>query len=676
MLGLFVFGGAFFWAAPTKAASLTVSPGAGTFTVGSTFSVSIFLNTETESINTIGAALVFPPDRLQLVSPSTGNSIISLWTSLPNVDNQIGKIILQGGIPGGVTVTNGLIINLTFRVKSVGPAILRFTDSSLVLLNDGHGTNVLKQTSNGVYNLVLPPPAGPIVVSESHPDQAQWYGNSTVSFHWQADTPVDGFSYILNDQPLDFPDDISEGNRTQLTYQHVADGIHYFHVKAFKEGNWGGTTHFAVKVDTTPPAQFPIAILPDKRTSQRQPIVEFSTTDAFSGLDHYELKLISLNQGANNLTAGEGAQPLFIDVSPPYIPAPLDLGAYDVIVRAFDKAQNYREVVEHIHIVTPAVQFIGSDGLRVSRALLVPWYLVWLICLSLLVLLFLISWLVRRWHRRVKNTHAQKILPDAVASQLSELQRYRSKYGALVLLLVILSGILFQTTRARAETLEIDPPVISIVSRDITNDQIFYAGGKNSVPQSSVIVYLQNVATGETTSDVVVVDKNGEWFYRHPVFLQSGNYLLWVQDKLGSRLSPPSPQVNLTVRTTAFQLGASRISYETLYLLLLIAAGIAITALVLEIIWHWYFGRRRHRALLEEIREAEESVRRGFAVIRRDIEAELAVIHKVKLSQQLSAEEQQKEEVLLKDLQSVEQYIGKEIWKVEKMEQSPEFLNN
>lgn len=676
MLGLAVIWGALFFVSRAEAASLTINPSGGTFTVGSTFSVSLFLNTENESVNTIGASLSFPPDRLQLVSPSTGSSIISLWTTLPNVDNQIGKITLQGGIPGGVKVSNGLIITLTFRVKSVGPAILRFADSSLVLLNDGHGTNVLKQTSNGVYNLVLPPPAGPIVISESHPDQAQWYANSTVGFRWQADTPVDGYSYILNDQPLDFPDDISEGNRTQVTYQHVADGIHYFHVKSFKEGNWGGTTHFAVKVDASPPAQFPIQVLPDKRTSQRQPIVEFSTTDAFSGLDHYELKLIPLNQTVDNPTASGVGQTLFIDVSTPYIPAPLDLGSYDIIVRAFDKAQNYREVVERLTIVTPVFQAFGADGLHLTRKFLIPWYAVWLLSLILLIILLVVGHLARKWHRRIKSAHAQKTLPDAVASQLSELQRYRSKYGTLVLLSLILTGLFFQTARARAETLEVDPPVISTVARDITNDQIFYAGGKNSAPQSSVILYLQNVATGETTSDVAVVDKNGEWFYRHPVFLQSGNYLLWVQDKLGSQLSPPSPQVNLTVRTTAFQLGASRISYEALYLLLFLAAGFAIIVLVLEIIWHWYFGRRRHRALLKEIREAEESVRRGFALIRRDIEAELAVIHKAKLSQQLSAEEQQKEEVLLKDLQSVEQYIGKEIWKVEKMEQSPELSSN
>ena len=68
----------------------------------------------------------------------------------------------------------------------------------------------------------------------------------------------------------------------------------------------------------------------------------------------------------------------------------------------------------------------------------------------------------------------------------------------------------------------------------------------------------------------------------------------------------------------------------------------------------------------KEMREAEESIRRGFAVLRRDIEAELGVVKKAKMDKDLSAEEKQKEAQLMKDLDWVQRYIGKEVWDVER----------
>ena len=143
---------------------------------------------------------------------------------------------------------------------------------------------------------------------------------------------------------------------------------------------------------------------------------------------------------------------------------------------------------------------------------------------------------------------------------------------------------------------------------------------------------------------------------------------MWAQSKVGSQLSPPSPQVELTVRKTAFIFGASRISLEAIYLVGVICSIAVILALIPHILFHTYHGRKRHKEMLKEIKEAEESVRRGFAVLRRDIEAELAIIHKIKMSKELGEEEKAKEVQLLNDLDSVEKYIGKEIWDVERAE--------
>ena len=171
-----------------EAATLSLSPSSGTFSVGSTFDASLLLDTNGKSINAIAVSLSFQPDMLQVVSPSTGQSVVGVWTAAPKYNNSTGRIDLQGGIPNGITASSALITTLTFRVKSVGEALIKFLDGSKVLLNDGLGTNALTQTGNAFYQLKLPPPAGPTLNSETNPDQATWYPSRTVSFHFVNET--------------------------------------------------------------------------------------------------------------------------------------------------------------------------------------------------------------------------------------------------------------------------------------------------------------------------------------------------------------------------------------------------------------------------------------------------------------------------------------------------------
>ncbi len=664
---LFTFG----FASGASAAVLTLSPPNGTFTVGSTFTVSVFLNTDGKTINTIGTTVSYPADKLQLVSPSTGNSIISLWTSLPHVDNQRGIVSLQGGIPGGIKVSNGIITTLTFRVKSVGTAVVKFTDDSKVLLNDGKGSDDLEQTTNGVYTLVLPPPAGPLIASDTHPDQSRWYANPSVSLTWTVDGQhVEGYSYILNNEPVDLPDDISEGTKSSIVYKSLPDGIHYFHIKALKDGTWGGTSHYAIKIDTTPPAAFPAEVIPGSRTTRKQPIIQFESTDALSGIDHYELKLLALKiepQNGQKATAysSSASQPLFIEAQSPYVTPQLEQGSYDVIIRAFDVAGNFQETIQHIAIVTPIFSFISSSGLVFGDSIIIPWFYVIIIFAILIIILGYAGWRVRSWHHRVLEQKVKQELPNKVQSQLEELVKYRQKYGKLAVVVLMLCATLLGGMHARAEEVEVTPPVITTVSRNISNSEIFYVGGKIDIASTTITIYLQNLSTGETLSEHVVSDKRGEWFYRHDGFLTSGNYLLWAQSKLGSLVSPPSPQVTLSVHTTALQIGGTRLSLESLYAILLLTAVALALILICYILVHAYHGKKHLAHLTKQIREAEESVRRGFAVLKRDIQAELEVIHKAKLSKELSNQEQQKEEQLLSDLESVEKYIGKEIWDLE-----------
>lgn len=652
----------FFLSFKADAAILTLSPNSGSFSVGSTFDVSLFLNTEKESVNAIEVGLSFPADKLQLVSPSTGKSIISVWTAPPTFSNQTGKINLQGGIPGGINVSNGLFTTLTFRVKGVGSAILKFLDETRVLLNDGLGTDGLKQTEGAIFKLTLPPPGGPIVISETHPDQSRWYSNRTAILQWAPDIEADGYSYVVSDEPVDLPDNTSEGLRTEIAYKNLSDGVHYFHIKALRAGVWGGTTHFALNIDSSPPASFPVKISPSARTTSKQPILNFETTDALSGIDYYEYKIISLKPITNVESAPKS---FFIEAEGSQI-LKLDIGAYDVIVRAYDKAGNFQEVSQKLEIVKPLFQVITGKGIQIGDFFVIGWIWIWIFGISIILILTLIAWLISRWHKGIILRKAKKELPFEVKNKLQELQKYRQRYGKIAVIFLLLSSFLL-ISKAHAQNLELSPPLVSTVSRDISNEEIFYIGGKTDVSNAEVIIYLQNLQTGETMSGNVTSDKKGEWFYRHPAFLSSGNYLLWSQTKLGDSFSPPSPQIQMTVRPTAVQFGVSRLSFESLYLISIIILLLLVFGLVAFIIFHIYSGKKKKKLFWKEVKEAEDAVHRGFAVLRRDIEAELSVVRKAKLNKVISIEEKAREAQLLKDLENIEKFVGKEVWDIEKI---------
>lgn len=654
-----------------RAATLSVGPSAGAFTVGSTFDISIFLNTEGQSINALEISLDFPQDKLQVVSPASSQSIVSVWVAPPRFNNQTGNITLQGGIPGGISVSNGLIIRITFRVKSLGTAVLKFLDNSKILLDDGRGTDVLEQKINGVYQLTLPPPSGPFVASETHPDQSIWYNNPHVALHWALDIKVDNYSYVLNEEPVDMPDNIGEGLKTSAAYKNVGDGIRYFHIKASKDGAWGGVTHFAVKIDNTPPAEFPIKVSPSPRTISRQPIAQFSTTDALSGIDRYELKIIPLKlQEGENLGKNSFDQPFFIEAGSPHVFSQLELGTYDIIVRAYDKAGNFWEVVRHLAIVSQVFQVIPGQGLRIMNMVSVPWLWFWFGVVSTLLFMLFIVWGLYRWNKGVDSERTQKQLPDRIKKQLEELRKYQERYGKKMLLFFLILGTLFFPLQGIfGQLAESTPPLVTSISRNISNEEIFYIGGKTDTSRTKVIIYLQNLQSGETISQTVTSDERGDWFYRHHTFLSSGNYRLWVQGKIVDQMSPPSPQIEMKVEQAAIQFGASRISYETLYAGISLILFLIFLALIGYIILLGLRGRKKHLQFLKEMREVEESIRRGFSILRHDIEAELAYERKVRPKESFTPEEEAKEKQTMKDLEAIEQRIGKEVldvWETER----------
>jgi len=651
-----------------EGATLFLEPSSSLAIVGDTFQVSVFLDTGQHTINTIDAKLKFPSDKLQVVSPSVGKSIIGIWTAPPSFNNTTGELHFQGGIPSpGINTSKGLISTITFRVRSVGTASISFLGESKILLNDGFGTDILTNTRGSSHRLSLPLPQGPIVTSPTHPNQEEWYRTRTATLQWVSPLGfIEGYSYVLNNEPIDESDEISEGTGAEISYKNLPDGFHYFHIKALRNGNWGGTTHFAIKIDSTAPADFNINILPEAKTTSRFPILNFDTTDALSGISHYELRIVPLNKGVDEASerTDDG---FFIEAQTRYI-AEVELGEYDVLVRAYDNAGNFTESAKRMEIITPLLTF-SKNGVGVLNRFVIPWWLVILLALILIALLLYLSILAVKLHRRAHMDRTQGALNDPVIKRrLEELQRQKQKYNSIrekiaaFLLIASISALALPWTRPvnAEEVISLPPPIITTVPLSIANDQLFYVGGQTDVADSQVIIFLQNVQDGQVTSQTVQSDQKGDWFYAYQQPLISGSYLLWAQGKVGSELSPPSPQKEISVSKTAFQLGASRLSFETLYLFITVILFGVVVLLGSYAGYHFFHSRRKRRELMREVQEAEDVIKDGFKTLHEDISAELDIIHRAKLGKALSAQEEDRERRLLEDLAEIEQFVNKE----------------
>jgi len=216
------------------------------------------------------------------------------------------------------------------------------------------------------------------------------------------------------------------------------------------------------------------------------------------------------------------------------------------------------------------------------------------------------------------------------------------------------------------ERITLPPPFITFYSETISNEEFFYVGGKNEVEGSSVQVYFQNIQTGETFSKITDVTHKGDWLYSHDQKLPSGRYLLWAQTRLKDALSPPGPQITMTVTRTALQLGVSRLSYETMYLALALFMFVILLVLCAVVVHQTRHLRLKKARLQKEVKEAEDSIRAGFATLYNDIQSELRIIHEVKLKGALKGEEAIQEARLLEDLKEVQAHIGEEVEDIER----------
>jgi hypothetical protein len=428
------------------AATVSLSPASGSYSVGSTFSVQIMADGAGAPMNAVESVLSFDSSLLSVTSATKEGSVFSLWTTEPAFDNTKGTISFGGGNPTPFTKKSTLA-KITFKVLKEGTAKVEFASAS-VLAADGKGTDILGDKLSGSYTLsgkATPPPPpktepepepepvsdglvpdAPVIKSTTHPDENGWYNKKDGEFSWENLPDVTSARLALSAKADAKPTVLYTPAIDTKKVTDLEDGIWYLHAQLKNSSGWGKVSTRKIQIDLVPPTPFSVAV-GGEATSSTPTLLIGSTTDARSGLDHYEIVI-----------GTESPVPVKLSevVNGAYKILPHAKGSYSVLVRVFDRAGNFTEANASMNIEADLTAKKMTEEEKPS--LWQRYGMISIIVILLLIIVFLIimnfyqkNKLMREMRRGAKEaeeirTKMEKILSalkDEVEEQINALDK-------------------------------------------------------------------------------------------------------------------------------------------------------------------------------------------------------------------------------------------------------------
>ena len=146
---------AYFGFPPTAKTVSFVIPTRNQYKLGEVFPMKIEVSGAKQPVNAVQADIGFDPGKLEVVNITTDESFAKLFVQ-KEFNNTLGYARLTGGLPNpGFSGEIGTFGTVYFRGKVAGLAEVTFLPTSMVLANDGRGTNVLKDFAIASY-LIAP----------------------------------------------------------------------------------------------------------------------------------------------------------------------------------------------------------------------------------------------------------------------------------------------------------------------------------------------------------------------------------------------------------------------------------------------------------------------------------------------------------------------------------------
>jgi hypothetical protein len=363
LLGLMI-GPSTAWAA---GATIIFAPGSLTMTPGSQASTTVMIASDV-TFNSLDLYITFPASIMSVTGVDTSGSDFNIVLT-KREDNSAGTIhfTMSSTTPGGLTTTK--LATVTFQAKSEGSGSLGLKPNGQVVAADGHGTSI-PVTSGGAavqvqavqaatptptpqvnHPVATPAPTfrpattdAPQISSTTHPDQEHWYTNRTVTLNWNGGGQA--YNVAFDQSATTQLPDQSAGPMTTTTTTLAGDGVWYGHVKSLGSAGWSATSHYKLQVDTVGPVAFTATTDPLGDTGIL-PKVIFATTDATSGIDHYEIRMDNDE---------------WMSATSPYALTKGKTGQHTVQVKAIDKAGNTAVAEVKFNLLAPDAPVITSPA--------------------------------------------------------------------------------------------------------------------------------------------------------------------------------------------------------------------------------------------------------------------------------------------------------------------------
>lgn len=357
LLSLLIGASFFASAAFAEAATLSLSPGSGSYSTNSTFTVRVVVNSGGQSINASEGTLSFDPSQLSVVSVSRTSSIFNLWVAEPSFSNGGGSISFSGGLPSGYTGSGGTIMSVTFKAKGSGAAKASFSNGS-VLANDGQGTNVLSGMSGGTYTIAaaaapapttpttpstpLTPapepeyvapantPGTPSVTSSTHSDQTKWHTGKQAVLSWDLPSGITAVRTLLDTRASAVPTKLYDSPIRTLTLNDLSEGVSYFHIQFKNADGWGKVAHYRLAIDSEKPSEITISQVEGTDGNNPEQQLQVTVVDAASKVTRFKVQVDS----------GEPYEVTRANDSDTIKLSSMGPGYHTVVIEAFDEAGN------------------------------------------------------------------------------------------------------------------------------------------------------------------------------------------------------------------------------------------------------------------------------------------------------------------------------------------------
>lgn len=149
------------------AATLSLSPASGTYTVGQRVIVNVTVTSDS-AMNAASGVVSFPTDLFSVEYVNKG-SVLNFWVTEPSYSNASGRVTFEGVSLSGFQGSNGSVLTMALRAKKAGTATIAF-ESGQVLANDGQGTDITAGLRSASYTLVAGTTPAPQPTPEPDPE--------------------------------------------------------------------------------------------------------------------------------------------------------------------------------------------------------------------------------------------------------------------------------------------------------------------------------------------------------------------------------------------------------------------------------------------------------------------------------------------------------------------------